>query len=61
MFGMIMPEPLRMPATDTSTPSISQLPPEAFGNVSVVMKARVHASQSGGASRPDRSGSIWPT
>ena len=61
MFGAIMPEPLAMPASDTSTPSTCSASPLPFGNVSVVMKARAAASQSGAASLPVSSGTMEPT
>ena len=49
MFGAIMPEPLAMPAMFTATPSISQLAPAPFGNVSVVMIAAAASGQFTGA------------
>ena len=39
IFGAIMPDPLAMPASETFTPSISQIAPAPLANVSVVMIA----------------------
>ena len=50
MFGMIMPEPLAMPAMTTSVPPIDVLRDDPLGKVSVVMMASAAAGQSSGVS-----------
>ena len=50
MFGMIMPEPLAMPAMVTSVPPIDAVRADPVGKVSVVMMASAAAGQSPGAS-----------